>query len=182
MIIILGKGQLGSALQKHLGQDHCVMLGRPDFDFATQADCDRVLEQYPHPEIIINTIGVVSQDQWKNLIVNFVSPAYLTMQYMARAKNCHIINISSASAWWVSYPGLDLNRFSYNLAKDSLSNFGRHINRIVVDQARAVTLTTIEPGKFQSPMSDHTGMEIKRVVDAVDYAIKAKPQHLSVIK
>jgi NAD(P)-dependent dehydrogenase (short-subunit alcohol dehydrogenase family) len=182
MILILGKGHLASALQSRFGTSNCIMVGRPEFDFANQEDCDRLLEQYPAPPIVINTTGVVSNDHWENLTVNFVAPAYLTLQYVAKTTNCQIINISSASAWWVSYPDLALDRFSYNIAKESLSNFGQHINRIIVNQDRNVVVTTIEPGKFQSAMSNYTGQDIARIVDSVEYAVQTRPQQLSVIK
>ena len=93
-----------------------------------------------------------------------------------------MINISSASAWWVSYPGLSTSRFAYNIAKESLSNFGKHTNRITVDDGSKGTLTTIEPGRFQSKMSHFQGQDVENIVDCVELAMTKKLQHISCVR
>lgn len=178
MILILGKSTLSNYLKLEL--DGCVVAGKPEFDFAKQSDCDRLIATYPDPDCVINTMGVLSDDIWINLTTNFVAPSYITMKYLS-GRTCHVINISSASAWWPSYPGLEFSRFSYNLAKESLSSLGRHINRILVDDPNKL-LTTIEPGKFESPMSGFTGQDPKKVSQCVSDAVKCKLHHISVIK
>lgn len=179
MILILGKGALAQAIGTRFND--AVLLGRPEFDFALKTDCDRLIQQYPAPDCLINTVGAMGEDLWQNLTVNFVSPCYIAMHYIDRTQ-CHVINISSASAWWVSYPGLSTTRFSYNIAKESLSNFGQHINRITINDSSKGSLTTIEPGRFQSKMSNWQGQDIENIVDCVALAMTKKLQHISCIK
>jgi hypothetical protein len=178
MILILGKGALAQCLKTALPD--AILLGRPEFDFAKQEDCDLLIQQYPTPRCIINTVGVIDDDIWTNLVTNFVFPAYITMKYLENS-SCHIINISSASAWWPSYPGLDFKRFSYNVAKESLSQVGKHLNRIVVDDPDKL-VTTVEPGKFVSKMSQYQGQHIEKIVNCIISTIDNKSHHISLIK
>lgn len=180
MILILGNGDLAKALKKKIPD--AIIVGKPNFDFSIKKDCDRLTQLYPNPTHLINTIGVFdSEDIWKNLLLNFVVPCYIASWYINHTQ-CHVINISSASAWWVSYPGLDFSRFSYNLAKESLSSFGKHVNRITIDDTSKGCLTTIEPGAFLSRMSKFKGQNINNVVSCVELAIEKKLQHISCIK
>ena len=178
MILILGTGGLAQAIQKHFPD--ALLLGRPTYDFSKQADCDRLIDLYPDPKYLINTVGALTKDVWTNLTVNFTAPTYIATRYLSQSQ-CHIINIGSASAWWPSYPGLAMDRFSYNLAKESLNNFGQHVNRIYVNSNRC--LTTIEPGRFASKMSNYeTGLEIQDIVNCVKMAMDHRMQQISLIK
>jgi len=178
MILILGKGTLAQTLHDTI--PNSIMVGRPEFDFAFQDQCDLLIEKYPNPRCVINTVGVISDNTWINLVTNFVSPSYITMRYLENSP-CHIINISSASAWWPSHPGLDFKRFSYNISKESLSNLGKHLNRIVIDDPNK-QITTVEPGKFISKMSHHQGQDIQDIVNCILMSIDNKIHHISLIK
>lgn len=179
MMLIIGKGHLARALQVRW-PDAC-LVGRPEYDFACQADCDRLVKQFPAPDVVINTLGCITDNVWHNLTVNFVAPAYITSCYVNHA-SCHIINISSASAWWPSFPGLDIEKFSYKAAKESLSQFGRHLNRMTIDTDDKALISTIEPGRFQSPMSNWSGRDISDVVDCVQLVIDRRLQQVSCVK
>jgi len=180
MILITGNSTLAIALQNHL-QDS-VIAGRPTYDFKSKQDCKKLIKDFPSPQIVINTFADVELDPWDSLITNLVAPIYLTDQYYQQLRIGQIINISSTSAWWPSYPGIDDNRFFYNLSKFSLSEFGRQYNRKVVDESKNVVVTTIEIGKFQSPMSNFTGISIDKVVELVKTAIDQKCNWLSAIR
>lgn len=183
MILLLGNSDLANALVQDLGSLHdCIIAGRPEYDFSLQTDCDRILVDYAQPDIVINTMATISADWWQNLVVDFVAPCYLTLKYYQQLTHGHIINISSASAWWPSYPDLNFDRFTYNMGKESLSQFGKHLNRIVIDQEKSVTVSTIEPGLFQSRMSRHQGMDIGLIVDCVKHVIDHKAQHISLVR
>ena len=177
MILILGTGTLARAIATRIS--NATMIGRPDFDFCVQADCDALIKKYPNPDFLINTVGVLSQDIWRNLVTNFVSPCYIASKYLS-SSDCHVINISSASAWWPSYPNLNFERFSYNLAKESLSNFGIYANRIIIEKSNK--LTTIEPGRFLSNMNNDAGIDIEKIVDCIQMAMTHKLQQVSLIK
>jgi hypothetical protein len=179
MILVLGKGQLAQSIKTRF--EDAILVGRPEYDFARKLDCDRLFQQYPTPSYVINTVGTMGDDVWDNLMANFVSPCYIAAHYIDQTQ-CHVINISSASAWWVSYPGLSLERFSYNIAKESLSNFGKHMNRITIDDCTKGSLTTIEPGMFQSKMSNFRGQDIQNIVDCIELAMSKKLQHMARIK
>ena len=178
-MLIVGKGGLAQALQKRGTDSH--LVGRPEFDFSTQHDCDRMVEQYPCPNIVINTLGCITNNIWTNLTVNLIAPVYITSRYLHLA-DCHIINISSASAWWPSFPDLALQQFSYKMAKESLSQFGRHINRITIDNDSKALVSTLEPGRFKTQMSDFRGRDIDDVVTWVEIVIDQRLQHLSCVK
>ena len=180
MILIIGKGCLGTALSNALPD--CAVIGRPEFDLTSQADCDAIVKQYPLPDVVINTVGVIADNLWASMLVNFVAPSYITMKYVQTLDKGHIINISSASAWWPSHPGLSLTRFTYNISKESFSKFSQHINRVYVNDNRDLVITNVEPGAFQSSMSNYSGMEIDKIVNIVKFAIEQKVQQVSLIK
>ena len=180
MILITGKSTLANAIAQHL--DNCTVVGRPDYDFTQQADCDQLINDFPNPNVLINTFGTTSGTSWQSMVTNFVAPVYLTEKYYNKLTNGHIINISSASAWWPSYPGITPNRFFYGISKLSLSEFGRQFNRSIIDDQKAVTVTTIEPGKFISPMSNYTGLEVDKIVDTIKAVIDSRYHHVSIVK
>ena len=186
-ILIIGKSDLAKAIEnKHARipspSHECATVGRPEYDFSKQEHCDRVLNDFPSPSVAINTLGTLTDNYWDSFVSNYVAPAYLTLKYYEQMSEGHIINISSASAWWPSYPGMHHSRFCYSVSKYTLSEFGKHFNRVTIDNDKNVTVTTIEPGAFKSKMSKQTGFDIGRVVDAIDIVMKTKSQHFSLIK
>lgn len=179
MILVTGKSTLSRRIAERFSD--ITIVGRPEYDFSKQEDCNRLLQTYPNPDIIINTFATLSNDCWNTLTTNYVSVVYLTVQYYQQMQHGHIINISSTNSWWPSWPNIDLDRFYYGISKLSLSEFGRNFNRRNVDQD-SIVVTTVEPGRFVSPMSGYTGMPVDKIVDLIEFAIKNKPQHLSLIK
>lgn len=180
MILITGKSDLATAIAASMPD--CVIVGRPDYDFSKKEDCDRLIKDFPNPSVIINTVGVITKDCWDSITTNYLAPVYITTQYFDLLDTGHIINISSASSWWPSYPGISDERLYYGLAKHSLSEFGRQFNRAQVDKSKHVCVTTVEPGLFSSKMSGHKGMDINKVVAAVEQAILHRMQQVSLIK
>jgi hypothetical protein len=180
MILLTGKSDLAFAIASRLG--NCTIVGRPEYDFSNKEDCDQLLLDFPDPNIVINTFGVISTDCWNSITVNYLAPVYLTTQYYNLLTTGHIINISSASSWWPSYPGISEERLYYGLAKHSLSEFGQQFNRAKIDTSKNVCVTTIEPGVFSSKMSGHKGMDIDKIVAVVEQAILCRMQQVSLIK
>jgi len=97
MMLIIGKSTIGEALQRKWTDS--LIVERPEYDFSCHSDCDRLVSDYPSPNVVINTLGCNGHDVWNNLVINFVAPVYLTTKYLS-VTGCHIINISNASAWW----------------------------------------------------------------------------------
>ena len=170
MILILGKSTLAQQLQKNMPTS--VVVGRPEYDLSVQADCDRLISDYT-PTVVINTQGVFdSHNTWNILQTNYVGVVYLTLGFYNKMTKGQIVNISSASALWASYPDIGQTRLCYNISKEAVSNFGRHFNRAIVDQSKSVAITTIEIGKFNSRINNYSGgMTIERAGEIVKQCI-----------
>jgi len=181
MILILGKGTLATALHNKLPSS--LLVGRPDFDFQNQKDCDRLVEQYM-PTVLINTAAVNRQhDPWSILTTNYTSAVYFTLKFYEKMSQGQIINISSASALWPSFPGIDSGRLCYNISKESLSVFGRHFNRKIIDDEKSVVITTVELGKFPSKFNNfQDGMSVDSAVSIIESVIKKRSQQITVVK
>lgn len=180
MILITGKSTLAYELNKHL-QD-CIIVGKPEYNFSLQRDCDRLIQDYPTPEIIINTFATIEADAWNSLITNYVAPVYLTSKYYDNLLQGHIINISSVSAWWSSFPNISDKRFFYSISKYNLSEFGKQYNRKNIDNDKNVVVSTVEVGKFESKLSQFTGCQIDKVIEQIKFVIETKCHHISKIK
>jgi len=179
MILILGKSTLAYALEKELA--NVKIIGKPEYDFSNQIDCDLVLDRY-NPDVIINTFALnQTNNTWNILSTNFVATAYLTHKFYEKLDGKHIINISSASSNWVSFPGIDSGRFFYSLSKECVSNFGKHYNR-KINETRKNTVSTIEIPKFASKFNNFSkGIELDRVVKTVSSCITNQFTHLTLL-
>jgi len=179
MILVTGK----SALSEHISQrfDDVIVVGKPEYDFSKQQDCDKLLNDFPNPDIIINTFAKNLSNSWNTLTTNYVATVYLTVEYYKQLSHGQIINISSMSSWWPSYPGMPFEKFYYGISKLNLSDFGKNFNRIIVDDVKDVIISTIEPGRFKSPMSNYSGTEVKKIVDLIEFAIINQVTHLSLV-
>ena len=180
MILIIGKSDLAKTLSTTINAE---VVGRPEYDFSKQQDCDLLVNNYS-PSVIINTLGILSEDYWEILAVNYVSVAYLTLKFYEKLDTAHIINISSASVYWPSYPDIPSNRLCYNLSKEALSSFGKHFNRKIIDDTnKEIIISTFEPGKFNSKMNNYSGgMDIDYIADKIIHIIDKPVTSMSVIK
>jgi NAD(P)-dependent dehydrogenase (short-subunit alcohol dehydrogenase family) len=125
-------------------------------------------------DIVVVTAGVHIEDAWRTWLVNTVGPCYLVSQLNKQAKNKHIIVLSTYGATWTSWPGITDARLNYNNSKLALSNFMMGLTHQGGSSNR---ITILEPSAFQSTMSDHTGAEIKSIVDQIDHTISS-PVHI----
>jgi short-subunit dehydrogenase len=188
MIMILGESDLSKSIKNDIFQEDCIIIGKSSgYDFTKKEDCDKLISLYGEKTtLLINTIGMIpnkKEEHWDSFLVNYVAPCYLTTNFFTKMlNNSQIINISSASAWWISYPDMNLNRFVYNTSKSALSEFNKNFNRVIVDSEKNITITTIEPGAFKSKMSGNKGMTIDKIVNLVRYAIDGKLQHISLVR
>lgn len=180
MILILGKSNLAQAIQNLVP---ATIVGRPQYDFSLQKDCDRVIQDH-NPTVVINTHALnENNNAWDILTVNYTSMVYLTLGFYEKLGQGHIINISSTSSYWPSYPGIDTGRLCYNISKESLSAFGKHFNRACVDYQGKSIISTIELGKFNSKFNNFGGgMTLQKVAELVKRCIDSPVTALSVIK
>lgn len=180
MILILGKSDLATEIQKNIPE--AIIVGRSEYDFSTKEDCDQLVSKF-NPTVLINTVGCLTDDIWNNLLVNYVSTVYLTSKFYEKMTNGHIINIGSASSYWASYPGIDNQRLSYNIAKESLDNFNKHFNRKTVNDQKKVTISLIEPGRFPSKMNNYKdGIDIFKIANLVNLVLENKLTKVSMVK
>jgi NAD(P)-dependent dehydrogenase (short-subunit alcohol dehydrogenase family) len=182
MILLLGKSDLAHAIQRQLSNP-VVIVGRPEYNLLEQSSCDQLVSAY-NPTVVVNTAAANEhQDPWTVLTTNFVSVAYLTLAFYNKMQQGQIINISSTSTYWVSYPGISSGRLCYNLSKESLSQFGRHFNRKIVDDNKSVMVSTVELGSFPSRFNGHKGnMTIEKAASVVCECICNPRTAVSIIK
>lgn len=182
MILLLGTSDLAHAIQQQLSES-CIIVGRPTYDFSQQSDCDRVVQDH-NPTVVVNTVAVNEHhDAWQIFTTNFVSAAYLTLGFYQKMQQGQIINISSTSTYWVSYPCISTQRLCYNVSKEALSQFARHFNRKIVDDNHPVTVSTVELGSFPSRFNKHQGaMTIEKAAAVVCDCIRNPRTAVSIIK
>lgn len=178
--IILGNSNLGAAIQSRCPEFE--IIGRPEYDLASKHDCDRVVIDHT-PDIVINTVALnESHDAWEILSTNYVSSVYLTLSWLKKMSRGHIINISSASSYWTSWPDISDGRLSYNISKEALSLFGKHVNRKIVDSSDVI-ISTVELGSFSSKFNGYTGkMSLERAADIVCSCVHHPLTSISCIK
>lgn len=181
MILILGKGKLANIITDSIKD--CHLVGRPEYDFSKKNDCKKLVEEY-NPKVVINTIGInKNHDSWDILTTNLVSTTYLTEQFYNKMTNGIIINISSASALWVSYPDINSGKLFYSFSKECLSHFGRHWNRKIIDSSKPVNVCTLEIGAFSSKFNDYeVGIEVDKIKETIQLLINNRIQQLTVVK
>lgn len=180
MILILGKGTLSQELEKVF--PNSVIVGKPEYDLSKKDDCDRLIQQYT-PTVLINTVGVLSDDVWKTLVTNYVSSVYISVGFYEKIKTLHIVNVSSASTYWPSHPGINSSRMCYNISKESLTNFGKHMARKTIDEPEFI-ISTVEPGSFPSQMNEFAPGKLSsiEVANIIKHTVDAQITHVSIIK
>ena len=180
MILVLGKSTLADAIKNELFD--VKVVGKPEYNFSSKEDCKKLVLDYS-PDVVINSFALnENNDPWDILITNFVATTYITDQFYRKLQNKHIINISSASTHWVSFPGISTGRLFYNLSKECVSNFGKHYNRKIIDDSRN-TVSTIEIPRFASKFNNfQSGIDINKILNAVKSCIDNKNSHLTILK
>lgn len=90
-------------------------------------------------------------------------------------KDIRYIVIGSMSAEYSSYPGISTNWMIYANAKKSLSQYVSDYNQMNMDmETKSVgkyRIQICEPATFQTGISGYKGMEVSKVIDAVQYLI-----------
>lgn len=164
-IAVIGKhGDLAIELQNNLTDHHVTAYSKDQYDFLNKNNIQHLAEQIYNNDVIICCSGVYDQDAWTSYIINTVAPIYLLEKLTALNSSCHVILIGSHSAMWTSWPGIDLNRLSYNTSKSALQSF---VEGLEHSELSKLKLTMFNTTKFQSEMSNYQGQPISHVVNII---------------
>lgn len=173
-VVVLGsQGDLARALTHTLGQDHSVLCyGKDEFNFLDKNSIIALADRIYTADIIVCCVGVYNgYDSWDMFTVNTVAPIFLLEQLASRSSKAHVIAIGSHAAMWTSWPGIDLNRLSYNVSKECLQSF---IVGLAQGNGTELTLSILNPSRFQSKISDYNGYPVDYVVESIQTIITSK--------
>jgi len=169
-IAIIGNSDLAHAYSDKYAENKYTWFTRPNYDVTKKQDCDNIVSNLGHQDVVLITCGIVDSDIWNSILTNTIGPIYLTVKLSSLECQPHVIVVGSLGAEWRSWPGINLERLIYNNSKHMLSNF---VKDFYHSQLNNCKLTVLEPGRFQSTMSDFTGAEIDNIVHMINYAIEA---------
>jgi NAD(P)-dependent dehydrogenase (short-subunit alcohol dehydrogenase family) len=172
---ILGGGELSTAIATQLNQKFDInVFGHDMFDITNKDQCNKVIDALNSYDVIVITAGSHSEDIWDMWMVNTVGPAYIISNLENKYSNKKIIAVTSHGSSWTSWPGIDINRLVYNSSKSGLTNF---LYGLIHRDSTKNRITILEPSRFQSKMSNHTGTDINLVVNQIESIID-DPMHI----
>lgn len=170
-ILVIGKSTLASKLKEKFTEIDFTIVGRPEYDISSQDTCDRIVKDFDHDTIILSQ-AVFDGGVWEQLTVNTVSLVYLATKFYEKLSKGQIICVSSASAVWPSWPGVDIKRLVYGLSKETISNFTKHMQRKIYDTEKPVAIQCYEPCRFPSKINNYSaGIQLEKVIKDVKYLI-----------
>lgn len=169
-ISIIGKnGVLARALINKFNQtNHIETFGKDDYDFLNKDSICQLSDKIKNSDVIINCAGVNDKDVWDTYLINAVAPCYLLEKLIEKKSRSHFIMIGSHGAMWTSWPGINLNRLSYNASKKSVQSFIQGLSQSSLSEMK---LTVMNLSKFKSNMSNNQGYDIDVIIDAISYVI-----------
>lgn len=171
--IIGSQGDLAQALATTLGQDHSVLCyGKDEFNFLDKNSIFALADRTHTADVIVCCAGVfVDYDSWDMFTINTLAPVFLLEQLASRKSNAHVVLIGSHSAMHTSWPGVELTRLSYNVSKECLQSF---VVGLAQSDNTNLTLSLLNPSRFQSKISAYSGYPINYVVESVQTIINSK--------
>lgn len=176
-IALIGNGDLSQALEQRFGSQHSISVFDKKFaDISQQQDCQELVDAVKTFDCIIVTTGLYVGNAWELFTVNAVGPCYLLSQLIDCGFTGHCVFVSSHGANWTSWPGADLQKLTYNCAKQTLSNYVKAVQHSGVSGRYSL----IEPSRFSSRMSEYTGQDIDNVVNAVEYIVSNPAKSITV--
>lgn len=170
VISIIGKsGSLSSALKKSLSVDNQVTCYSKDQ--INMLDAKSVIDNVDHikdSDVIIVCSGTIN-DSVRNMIdINASGPIQLLSELTDKKSTAQVILIGSHAATWTSWPGITMERLSYNVAKKFLVEF---VTGLEHSELSNMKFTIYNVSKFQSSMSNDAGIPIEDVVDNISWII-----------
>jgi short-subunit dehydrogenase len=169
--IIGANGDLANAVYSNLQQDHLVTCySKEQYDFRNKDDIVELSGKIHTDDVIISCVGIVDEDSWDVFTVNTLAPVYLLEQLSKHNSKSHVIFVGSHGAMWTSWPGISINRLVYNTSKQSLQSFVTGLDQSGTTE---LTVSILNPTKFQSKMSANHGYDINIVVESINHIINS---------
>jgi len=170
-ILVLGNSDISKGLFKGSKNHIVTFKGRPEYDFSSQGDCDKIVSESDH-DVVILTYGLLkSKDVWQSLTTNVTSSIYLIQKFYEQMIQGQIIVVSSAAVNWVSYPGIPNDRLIYNHTKETVSKYCEHMNRKNADNEKNVSVQVYEPNSFKSKMNPTGKADISIVTGELEHLV-----------
>lgn len=166
---IVGGGELAQAVVDSIQNQYSVTtFDRWHTDLANKSQCDQLIVQLMSFDTILFTAGLYNANVWDMWAVNTVAPCYIVSRLVANNYPGHVVVVSSHAANWTSWPGVDIERLTYNNSKHAVSEFIKGVQQ----SGTSGTYSLLEPCKFQSRMGGDSKHSIQTVVNAVEYLLK----------
>ena len=176
-LAIVGGGDLAQAVA-HAVQDQysITTFGRWHTDLVQKSQCDQLVTQLMTFDNILFTAGAYNSDLWDMWAVNTVAPCYIISQLVNNNYTGHVVVVSSHSANWTSWPGIDVNRLTYNNSKHAVSEFIKGVQQ----SGLSGQYSLLEPSRFQSRMGGDSGHTPQTIVDAVKFLLTHPARSITV--
>lgn len=167
--IIGSKGKLAHSLKDRLSiNDDIVSYGRDQVDFNDLTTINNIIPTLTKSDIIVVCSGALSDDVNETMMINSLGPIYLINELIKANCQAHVVVIGSHGATWTSWPGIDMSRLTYNIAKKCLCDFVVGLEQSDITDMK---LTVVNLSRFQSPLSNYTGVSVDQVVDNISWII-----------
>ena len=168
-ISIIGKsGSLASSLTAELSATNQVTCyGKEQINMLVPESISSNIDNIKDSEVIIICSGVLTGNVRDMLDINSSGPIQILSELKTAGSNAHVVIIGSHASTWTSWPGINIERLTYNVAKKTILEFA-----IGFEQADSsdLTLTVYNASRFDSNMNPG-GMPIQQVVNNVSWII-----------
>jgi len=168
--VIGASGTLAQALAHSFAEYPVTVFGQPDYDMRDLNDIERLASQLNIFNVIIYCPGVLTANAWDTFSVNATAPAYLCELLATTDCQAHVIVIGSHSGMWTSWPGIDVSRLWYNISKQTLT---ATITALSHSGKTKMKYTVFNACKFKSSMSNHQGVDVEVIADAIKAVVKS---------
>ena len=172
-VSIIGEdGDLAKALYNKLTVDHHVVChGKNQYNFLNKKDITTLVNDTYQSDIIINCPGTfTSSDSWDMFMINAVAPIFLLEKLIEKQSQAHVIIVGSHGAMWTSWPGISLERLSYNVSKETIQSFVTGLSQSSISKLK---LSMFNPSRFQSKLNGYQGHPIDTIVDGIIHVIES---------
>lgn len=172
-VSIIGEhGDLASALTEKLILNHNVSCyGKEHYNFLNKNDINDLVDTICESDVIVCCVGITtSTDIWDMFIVNAVAPSFLLEKLIEKQSQAHVIIVGSHGAMWTSWPGISLERLSYNVSKETIQSFTTGLSQSNISKLK---LSMFNPSRFQNKLNGSQGYPIDIIVDGIIHVIES---------